>query len=201
MHTFLIAAISKDGFIAEKVDQVSTDWTSPEDAKFFRQRTKDAGVMVMGRATFETIGRSLPGRVNVVMSRRVELSTQSTEDRVCILEDEAEPLDKKTLYLTRLHPEQLVKKLENTGYSELAVCGGASVYRQFLESGLLDTLYLTIEPVTFGIGVPLFGEGIDLGAVSKIPDKLELGTWEFVLKEQIKLNESGTTLVEYSRQL
>lgn len=197
MHTFLIAAISQDGYIAEKVDQTSTDWTSPEDAKFFRQRTKEAGVMVMGRATFETIGRPLPGRVNIVMSRSREISGLKREQRVELLDSETKTLDNSILYLTKLQPLQLVKTLEQLGYDELAVCGGASVYRQFLESGLLDSLYLTIEPVTFKSGVSLFGEDIDLNELSKIPEQLELGEVKYTLKNQSSLNEKGTVLVEY----
>ena len=200
MHTFLIAAISKDGFIAEKVAQASTAWTSPEDAKFFRQRTKEAGVMVMGRATFATIGRPLPGRMMIVLTRQLTVDNFQTQN----VDLQVQELDGAThanagVYISHLDPYHLIGRVERLGFSELAVCGGASVYRQFLEAGLLDTLYLTIEPVTFGHGVPLFGEGVALPDFRQIAHKIQLGKFVYVLQNQSKLNESGTTLAEYFR--
>ncbi|MDR2981721.1 MAG: dihydrofolate reductase [Puniceicoccales bacterium] len=44
-------------------------WHIPEDFKFFKQTTM-GGVLVMGRHTYESIGRPLPGRVTVVLSRQ-----------------------------------------------------------------------------------------------------------------------------------
>lgn len=43
-------------------------WHLPEDLKFFK-RTTLGHVVVMGRTTFESIGRPLPGRENIVLSR------------------------------------------------------------------------------------------------------------------------------------
>ena len=68
MKISLLAAVSVDGFIAESSDQLA-DWTSKEDKRSFVSKTKDAGVWVMGRKTYETIGKPLPGRLNVIMTR------------------------------------------------------------------------------------------------------------------------------------
>lgn len=43
-------------------------WSCPEDMKFFRERT-EGNVVLMGRKTFESIGRPLPNRRNVVITR------------------------------------------------------------------------------------------------------------------------------------
>ena len=66
MKIFIIAVLTADGLIAEGTDQISTDWTSKEDKKFFSTRTKEAGVIVLGYNTYKTIGRPLPGRLNIV---------------------------------------------------------------------------------------------------------------------------------------
>ena len=47
-------------------------WHLPEDLKRFRALTMGKPV-VMGRRTFESIGRALPGRTNIVVSRQPEL--------------------------------------------------------------------------------------------------------------------------------
>lgn len=158
MHTFLIAAISIDGFIAEKTDQVSTSWTSKEDKKFFSDRTKQAGVVVMGSSTYKTVGRPLPGRLNVVYSRNSDVQFANEQDG----------------FVTNLDPAALLRKLEQEGYSEVAICGGASIYTLFLHAGLIDTLYLTVEPVIFGTGVKLFSDrvmtSLSLQKVEKLAD-------------------------------
>lgn len=147
----LIAAISADGKIAERDYQSSLDWTSKEDTRFFVEKTKEIGTMVMGRKTFETIGKGLPGRRMIVMSSKVG-ATEGVE-----WANESVP--------------DLVKRLTAEGVSGIAVCGGSTVYYQFLQSGLVDELYLTVEPVLFGGGVSLasgFGR-IDLELVEAKP--------------------------------
>ena len=57
---FMIAAQTQDGFIARQENDLSTRWTSKEDAAFFKQKTIAAEVIVMGRTTYETFKRSLP---------------------------------------------------------------------------------------------------------------------------------------------
>jgi dihydrofolate reductase len=140
MNVYLIAAVSADGYIARDPSQISTSWTSTEDKKFFSERTKQSGVVVMGKRTFETIGKALPGRRTIVYSETPITGIETTT----------------------LPPRELVEKLESESVRELAVCGGASVYTMFAEAGLLDTIYLTIEPILFGSGICLFTKPLDL---------------------------------------
>ena len=137
IKTILIAAISADGKIAERADQSSLDWTSKEDTQFFVKRTKEAGVMIMGRKTFETIGKPLKDRLIVVMTRGEGGKAMEGVE------------------YTNKAPQEILRDLELRGYKEAAICGGSSVYGQFLKEGLVDELFLTIEPVLFGSGVPL----------------------------------------------
>lgn len=167
MNVFIIAATSLDGFIAEKTNQSSMDWTSAEDKKFFRERTKQARAIVMGSTTYKTIGHPLPGRLNIIYSKNPSLHPESEQLRI-----------------TQLPPTQLIKKLEAEGYTELAVCGGAEIYALFLRAGVVNKIYVTLEPIVFGQGVPLFPEGVSA--------KLQL-------VEQKKLSEQ-TLLLEYDVQ-
>ncbi len=149
MKAFIIAALTADGFIAENSSHAAT-WTSKADKEFFRKRTKEAGVMVMGSKTFETIGKALPGRKTVVYT-----SSKSYEG----------------VETTKESPAELLARLEKEGFSEAAICGGSSIYTLFMKSGLVSKLYVTVEPVTFGTGMGLFNEKMNttLSLVSSTP--------------------------------
>ncbi len=179
MKVFIIAAVSIDGFIAQKKQQSSFSWTSQEDKQFFKQKSMEAGVVVMGKNTFATIGKPLPRRLNAVYTRQ-------TKSKLCANYDlDLNQYSDDLLQVTSLPPKKLVAQLEKQGYPQAAVSGGSSIYHQFLESGVVDELYLTIEPI-------MFGQGINL-----TPKKL---TKRFSLKESRKLNDKGTMLLVYKKQ-
>ncbi|MGD0284667.1 MAG: dihydrofolate reductase family protein [Candidatus Saccharimonadales bacterium] len=140
MKVFIIACLTADGFIGQNADHLSTTWTSPEDTKFFIKMSKEAGVVVMGSRTFSTINRSLPGR------------------RLIVYTPNADDIKVADVETTNEDPVALVKRLENEGAQAVAIAGGASIYAMFMASGVVDELYLTIEPVIFGQGLPLFNE-------------------------------------------
>lgn len=140
IHAFIIAAQTLDGFIARESTEPAT-WTSGADKKFFVERTKKAGVIVMGSRTFETIGRALPNRLNIVYDDQSRTFPG------------AETASKS--------PRDLLAELEKRGFKEVAVCGGSTIYTLFMKSGLVKTLYLTIEPKLFGQGLHLFNEPLD----------------------------------------
>ncbi len=138
MNVWLIAAISVDGKIAERADQSSLDWTSKEDLKFFVEKTKEAGVVIMGRKTFATIGKPLKDRRLIVMTCDPEkqnpmIGVEYTSDS----------------------PVRIIEKLAAEGCANVAIAGGGGVYQQFLAQRLVTDLFLTIEPVLFGEGVSL----------------------------------------------
>lgn len=168
MNVFIIAALTVDGFIAEERKQTSLEWTSKEDKKWFNERTKQAKVMVMGRTTYETIGRGLPSRVTIVMSSQAD-------------EKPFPRLEEGEVYFTKLAPKNLLAELKKQNYSEVALCGGSSIYTQFLQAGVVNKLYLTIEPILFGSGVGLLNESLNIN---------------LKLVETKKLNDQ-TLLLEY----
>lgn len=141
MKIIFFAAETLNGKIAHASDEL-VDWTSKEDKQFFHEETKKCGVMVMGGATYRTIGRPLPGRLNVVMTRTPDLSKNQ----------------EGVLEFTDMAPAALVADLQARGFENIAVTGGAVVFAQFLDAGLCDELAITIEPKIFGRGVNLFAD-------------------------------------------
>lgn len=142
MKITLVAAMGADGRIATDRDQL-TDWTSQEDKRFFVMKTKEAGVVIMGRRTFQTIGEPLAERLNIVMTRQ----EAPFDDVPGVVE------------CTRESPNAVVRSLESRGYTEAVVAGGREIFSAFLDANLVTDIYLTIEPLIFGEGVP-FVEGI-----------------------------------------
>lgn len=143
MNVLLLAAISVDGRIAKAADQLA-DWTSKEDKRFFVSKTKEAGVLIMGRKTYETIGRPLPNRLNVIMTREADESMNVPGE----------------LEYTSKSPRELVEDLKDRGYESVVIGGGASVYSTFLREGLVTDVFLTVESLLFGSGVPII-DGVD----------------------------------------
>jgi dihydrofolate reductase len=134
---FIIAAMTADGFIAKDSQHSPLNWTSKEDKKRFIEMTKRAGVVVMGSATYKTIGNPLKERVNIVYSK-----TQSFPG----------------VEITQKSPTELLAELESRGFKEVAICGGSHIYSMFMKAGVVDRLYLTLEPFVFGQGIKLFDE-------------------------------------------
>ena len=76
--------------------------------------------------------------------------------------------------------------MEKQGYRKVCVLGGAQTYSYFLEKNLVDEIFLTIEPIVFGSGLPMFDT------------KQELTDFELV--DSKKLNEKGSLLLHYKRK-
>lgn len=145
MKVILIASITADGFVAQSENQSSLEWTSKEDTRFFVKKTKEIGTLIMGSTTFETIGRPLPGREIIVLTK------SKTYDQFEPAQVRAESGELK----------EILARMEESGKEAVAVSGGSSVYTQFMKQGLVDELYLTVEPIVFGEGLKLFNQDVN----------------------------------------
>ncbi len=142
MRVLLLAAITLDGKIARDASQF-TNWSSREDKRLFQRTSKEAGVVIMGRTTFETLPGPLPGRLMVVMTRDATTTTTAAVEGV---------------EFTAERPAEVLARLAERGYTSAVLGGGAQIYRAFLEAGLLDELWLTVEPLALGAGISLLGD-------------------------------------------
>ncbi|MCG9065883.1 dihydrofolate reductase [Laribacter hongkongensis] len=113
----LIAACARNGVIG--LDN-RMPWHLPEDLAYFKRVTLGKPV-VMGRKTFESIGRPLPGRLNIVVTRNPGWQAAGVQV--------AHSLDAALALAAAAVPE------------EIMLIGGAELYRQALPQA--DVLYLT----------------------------------------------------------
>jgi len=158
MKVTLMMVMTADGFIAKHANQTSTDWTSSADKKIFIERTKQAGVIIMGLTTYKTINKPLPGRLNVILTKEPELETNIPNQ----------------LEYTNTQPAELLKQLEARGYQEVILGGGATINSLFLKAGLVNELQITIEPQLFGGGLTMFRD-LDLNYKLELLEVKELG--------------------------
>jgi dihydrofolate reductase len=111
----LIVAVARNGVIGQN-NQLP--WRLPEDLKRFRAITMGHHI-IMGRRTWESIKRPLPGRTSVVVTRRADYAAPGA----LVVHSLADAL------------------AACTGDDEVFVIGGAEIYREALP--LADRIYLT----------------------------------------------------------
>jgi len=144
IKVILMIAQSVDGIIARHRSHLS-DWTSPADKMLFRQVTLQAGVIIMGASTYTTIGKPLPGRLNIVYTRNPERFSAA-----------------ENVVFTRKDPGLLLADLEEQGFEKVFLTGGPMINSLFVRDRLIDEIMLTVSPRTFGRGLSLFAEPVDL---------------------------------------
>jgi dihydrofolate reductase len=116
MALSLIAAVGKNGVLGKNNDLL---WHLPLDFKFFKETTQGHAI-VMGRKTFESLGRPLPNRENIVVTTQKELKLEG-----CTV---FHNLDEAIEYALKKDPDTFV-------------IGGAQIYKLVLP--LVSTMYLT----------------------------------------------------------
>ncbi|MFH1192146.1 MAG: dihydrofolate reductase [bacterium] len=104
-------------------------WNIPDDLKHFKKITENHPV-IMGRKTFESIGKSLPNRVNIIITRDKNYKAEGCH--ICNSLDEAIQISRDAL--------QCVSTI--SAPPEIFVIGGGEIYRQAIPCA--DKLYLTI---------------------------------------------------------
>jgi dihydrofolate reductase len=149
IKTILLMAQTLDGKIAKHSDHFP-DWTGRADKRLFVEVTKTAGALIMGSKTFDTIGKPLPGRKNIVMTR-----------------DPRRVSRWDNLVYTAHAPQALLSELEAEGYHQVVIAGGTRINSIFMRAGLIDEIIVTITPMIFGTGIALFEDGIEVNLTLK----------------------------------
>lgn len=139
MRIILVFVSTLDGKITRWGDPKVSSWTSPEDRNYFRKTWNEAPLIVMGSNTFlaEKLG-TLRDHLIVVMTRHA--SSYLDKEVIGRLEFSDET------------PGQLAARFEKENFPAMLVVGGAQVATSFLKEGLIDEIWLTIEPKIFGKG-------------------------------------------------
>lgn len=168
MKVILYMATSINGCIT-KGDNDS-DWVSDIDWKEFNKLKNDSGVMVMGSKTYEQFGNDFPqeGALNVVMTHDPSLLRE----------------DLKGALFTGKSPKEVLKMLEEKGFSQIMLIGGMKLNTSFLKDNLIDEIWVDIHPLLIGEGKAIF-EQIKLFHDLKLLECKQLDGDQILLKYKI----------------
>ncbi|AGW86200.1 Dihydrofolate reductase [Blattabacterium sp. (Nauphoeta cinerea)] len=122
MKIIIIAAVSKNGFIG-KNNQLM--WHLPNDLKRFKNMTIGE-IVIMGRKTFESIGKILPKRKNIILTRnKTNFLYLKNKKNVNIISS--------------------IKEIENLTYKKIFIIGGEKTYAYTIEKAHSIELTLVHE--------------------------------------------------------
>ena len=122
MKLSLICALAQNGIIGRRNN---LPWHLSEDLKYFK-RTTMGKCIIMGRKTFESIGKPLPGRTNIIVTRNRDYDVENAR----IVDSLADAID-------------LAENIAVIdGSDEAFVIGGAELYKIALP--LVDRMHLTL---------------------------------------------------------
>ena len=118
----LVVAMAENRVIGKENKLI---WHLPADLKFFKNLTTGHPI-IMGRKTYESIGKPLPNRTNIIITRQADFTAEG-----CLV---AHSLTEALMMAQQLD-------------SDIFVIGGAEIYKQAMF--LADTIYLTEVHHTF----------------------------------------------------
>jgi len=95
-------------------------WHLPNDLKYFKNITW-GGVVVMGRKTFESVGKPLPGRINIVITKQPDWKAEGI--------------------VVSNNIDDALSKAYETNCKEIFIIGGGQIYQEILPN--TDRIYLT----------------------------------------------------------
>lgn len=155
-------------------------WDLPRDMKHFRETTAGHPV-IMGRKTFESIGRPLPKRRNIIITRDVTYMKDGIEV--------ANSLDEALRLASLEHGRNFEENQEEV---EVFVIGGAEIYKQAIEKA--NRLYITHVHQKFEADAhfPTIGpEWKEVSKVSHESDEFNKFPHSFVVYEKVAPLEAG----------
>ena len=117
----MIVAVAENGVIG---DNQTIPWRIPSDQQFFKRMTLGKPI-VMGRKQFETVGKPLPGRTNIIVTRRQKYHPDGT-------------LVFATIEAALAEAQNIAAA---SGVDEIMIIGGGEIYAQLM--GRADRLYIT----------------------------------------------------------
>jgi dihydrofolate reductase len=170
--TILYIAVSLDGFVAGRDDDISWLFRYNDVEYGYNEFFSSIGAIIQGRRAYDIEiqhgwekAHPLP---TFVLSRHLPKRKPQRADVVFTAEDIAAVLKKA---------KQLTQK-------DVWIEGGANVAQQFLDRGLIDRIVLSVVPVILGDGIPLFG---------KAPQPIELSL------QEVKRFDKGLVQLVYEK--
>jgi len=143
MKITIYIATSANGLISNSRNV--PDWLSNEYGLGLYSFCEKYKAVIMGRTTYDILAPDyLPLKTEgttVVMTKNKQATSQNP-----------------TVVFTQSSPARIVQMLAEKGHTEAVIIGGAMVIKEFIKDGLVNDIYLVMEPVLFSGGLPLLKE-------------------------------------------
>lgn len=159
----LIVAVGKNNEIGKENRLL---WHISEDLKNFKKITSGKKI-IMGRNTFESIGKPLPNRENIVLSKTMK----NDENSVLVFNNFSELIEN-------------FKDLDE----EIFIIGGEKIYRKSLEMGVIDKMYISYIDFEDKMADAYFPK-VDFKNWKKVFEKKYDG-WKFCIYDRVKQEKS-----------
>ena len=165
MRVVMYMAVTADGFIARENDE--TDFVSKAEWQSFQETVRDYGNLVTGRRTYE------------VMLKQDEFAGLG-DIIACVVTSKEGFQPENPRHVAAPSPARALEFLKSSGFSDVFLSGGGELNASFLREGLVDEVYLDVEPALLGKGIRLLGEdGAEaklalLGSKNLSPDTIQL---------------------------
>jgi dihydrofolate reductase len=165
MKLSIVVAMTRTGLIGR---EGKLPWHLPRDLKHFRLLTSGKP-MILGRKTYESLGRPLPGRTNIILTRQKDYSAGG-----CLVAGTA---------------DEALGFAAATGADEAMIIGGSEVYREFLPR--CEKIYLTLAEGSFEGDTSFPGDPLESAEWERVSeehwpadDKNAVEAWFIVLSRK-----------------
>ena len=138
MKVILYMAITANGMIAGTDDE--TSWLTNEESESYCSTVRKAGCLIVGRRTYH------------ILTKQPEFQKFKDAKLVVVSHDQVELVDPR--HAVAHTPQEAIDLLSD--FAEIIVAGGGILNAAFLAENLVDEIYLDVEPVIIGNGIPLF---------------------------------------------
>jgi len=172
MKVVSVMAMSLNGKITRGELPDNSGWQSREDLEFFSTLLPKYDTRIMGRKTYLAQRDNLKhkqGLLRVILTKNPDMYQNEAIDNMLEFSSET--------------PNELVDRMSLQQRNKILLLGGSEINGLFFNSNLVDQLYITIEPILFGMGKPF-------ASILENETKLKL-------LDSKQLNSQGTMLLHY----
>jgi dihydrofolate reductase len=138
MKVILYMAISLNGMIAKSDDD--TSWISKEEWDSYSLAVRTAGNLIVGHHTYGILTK----QPEFLEFKEVKLIVVAQKDFQTLAQN----------HLVAHSPKEALKLLSD--FEQVVVAGGGALNASFVEENLIDEIFIDIEPIILGQGIPLF---------------------------------------------
>lgn len=139
MKTILYMTITANGYIATEDDKV--DWISKESWQSYLNTIRKIDAVIIGRRTYNLMPRK-------EFQRNCEY----------VVLTHSKPVKSKSpnVIFTNRSPKEVINFLNRKGFKRICIAGGGKTNASFMKAGLIDEIYLDVEPLVLGKGIQFF---------------------------------------------